>query len=329
MKPSEIATALETLLSIRQPAFLWGAPGVGKSQVVAQVAARRRLELIDVRAVLLDPVDLRGIPRIDASGAAVWCQPAFLPRKGQGILFLDELNTAPPLVQAACYQLILDRRLGEYTLPAGWTVIAAGNRESDRAVTHRMPSALANRMVHLDFEPDLDDWLQWAADAGIEPRLRAFLRFRPKLLHDFDPKRSEKAFPSPRSWEFVSRILTAGAGRQTLHALLKGAVGDGAAAECMAFLTIYDDLPDPGVVLADPGGVAIPDDPAVIYAMCESVARKASDAVMPSLATLASRLPVEFGVLLMRDAAAVEPSIVETEAFGHWACANSDVLVRG
>ena len=327
MKPSQIVSALETLLAVRQPAFLWGAPGVGKSQVVGQVAAKLGLELVDVRAVLLDPVDLRGIPRIDESGNAVWSPPSFLPRQGRGILFLDELNTAPPLVQAACYQLILDRKLGEYHLPDGWTVIAAGNRESDRAVTHRMPSALANRLVHLDFQPDLDDWLSWADANSIEPKLQAFLRFRPKLLHAFDPQKSGKAFPSPRSWEFVSRIMAVAPDKATLHGLLKGAVGTAAAAECMGFLKIYDDLPDAEAVLANPGAISIPDDPAVIFALCESVARKATDAAMDNLATLAARLPVEFGVLLMRDAAATEPSVVETEAFRGWACANSDVLV--
>ncbi len=327
MKPSQIKSALATLLDIRQPVFLWGAPGVGKSQVVAQAAAAKGLELIDVRAVLLDPVDLRGLPRIDAQGSAVWCPPSFLPRSGRGALFLDELNTAPPLVQAACYQLILDRKLGEYSLPEGWTVLAAGNRESDRAITHRMPSALANRLVHLNFDPDLDDWLAWAESAGIDPRIRAFLRFRPKLLHAYDPASSEKAFPSPRSWEFASRILAARPQAQALSALLRGTVGEAAALECLGYLAICESLPEAEAVLANPGGVRLPEEPAAIYAMCESVARKASDSTMPSLAVLAGRLPVEFSVLLMRDAAAAEPSIVETEAFKGWATANSDVLV--
>ncbi|MBE1426266.1 MoxR-like ATPase [Desulfomicrobium macestii] len=327
MKPSSVMNALETLIHVQQPVFLWGAPGVGKSQVVAQAAKRLGLELVDVRAVLLDPVDLRGIPRIDDNGNAIWCPPSFLPRQGRGVLFLDELNTAPPLVQAACYQLILDRKLGEYTLPDGWTVIAAGNRESDRSVTHRMPTALANRLVHLDFEPDLDDWLAWAEGAGIDARLCHFLRFRPKLLHSFDPTRAEKAFPSPRSWEFVSRILGAGTRWNTLRDLLKGAVGEAAAAECMGFLKVHSLMPDVEQVLADPGGVALPGDPAVLYAMCEALARRASELTMNSLAVLASRLPVEFGVLLMRDAAGTDPDIVETDAFQIWACANSDVLV--
>lgn len=327
MKPSVVRAALEALLKAKQPTFIWGAPGVGKSQVVAQIARAHGLELVDIRAVLLDPVDLRGVPTVNERGETVWRAPSFLPREGRGILFLDELNTAPPLVQAACYQLILDRKLGEYELPEGWSIVAAGNRETDRAVTHRMPSALANRMVHLEFEPDLEDWLAWAAEQGIDPKIRAFLRFRPALLHAFDPKRDEKAFPSPRSWEFASRIMTVTPDRETLQFLLKGAIGAGAAAECMEFLRICERIPSAEAILADPHGVDIPDDPAVVMAMCESLAREASNDTMPSLAELAGRLPVEFGVLLMRDAASVDPAIVETEAFQGWACANSDVLV--
>ncbi len=328
MKPSEIIDALETLFDICQPVFLWGPPGVGKSQVVAQVAQRRGLELADIRAVLLDPVDLRGIPRIDATGAAVWCPPSFLPRTGCGVLFLDELNAAPPLVQAACYQLILDRRLGEYELPEGWMVVAAGNRESDRAVAHRMPSALANRMIHLDFDPDPQDWQEWAEKAGIDPRIRHFLRFRPRLLHVFEPGRAEKAFPSPRSWEFASRILQAEPNWNTAFALLRGAVGEAAALECMGFLKVHAQMPSVDEVLADPGRVRIPDDPAVLYALCEALARRASELTMTGLAVLAGRLPAEFGVLLMRDAAAADPEIVDTDVFHDWARANSALLVR-
>ena len=170
MRPSHVCEALHHLVRIRQPVFLWGPPGVGKSRLVADVARRQGRKLYDLRAVLLDPVDLRGLPRISDEGITSWCVTEFLPHPQdteKGILFLDELNAAPPLVQAACYQLILDRRVGQYRLPDGWAVVAAGNRESDRAVTYRMPSALANRMVHLDVECHIDDWLDWARANGI------------------------------------------------------------------------------------------------------------------------------------------------------------------
>ena len=330
MTPAQIALALHTLLSIQQPVFLWGPPGVGKSQVVAQVAAARDLELRDIRAVLLDPVDLRGLPRISGEGTAVWCPPGFLPAAGdasRGILFLDELNAAPPLVQAACYQLILDRRIGEYCLPDGWTVVAAGNREQDKAVTHRMPSALANRMVHLEFEADLNDWAAWAQQSGIRPEVIAFLRFRPRLLHDFDPASAGKAFASPRSWEFLSGILAAGPDPSVEYALFQGTVGPGAAAEFMGFLQVWRDLPTTDSILESPSTALVPTEPAAVYAICEALAQKAGPDTMNALVDYAARLPAEFGVLLMRDAVCHDERSVHTEAFARWAEANAHVLM--
>lgn len=327
MKPTQIVSALNALVSIRQPVFLWGAPGVGKSQIVSQVAAQQDLELRDIRAVLLDPVDLRGLPRIGDDGRSHWCPPAFLPVEGNGIIFLDELNAAPPLVQAACYQLILDRKLGEYCLPDGWTIVAAGNREQDRAVTHRMPSALANRMVHLDFDADIDDWVAWAQSAGIRPEVIAFLRFRPNLLHDFDPAVSEKAFPSPRSWEFVSAMLRAEPEEAVEYDLFRGAVGECGAAEFSGFLQIWRELPEPDAVLLAPESAPVPAEPAAVYAICEALARKAAACTMDALVCYAARLPTEFGVLLMRDAVRQDKSVVQTDAFTRWAQANAHVLV--
>ena len=135
MKPSRLATVLSSMLGQRWPAFVWGPPGIGKSSIVHSVARQAGMSVIDLRASLLDPTDLRGIPAI-VDGRAVWCPPAFLPKEGEspGVLFLDEINAAPPLVQASLYQLVLDRRVGEYVLPAGWWIVAAGNRQKDRAV---------------------------------------------------------------------------------------------------------------------------------------------------------------------------------------------------
>lgn len=330
MTPSQVVSALQTLIAIRQPVFLWGAPGVGKSQVVSQIAEREGYALRDIRAVLLDPVDLRGLPRLTDQGTAVWCPPAFLPGPSdppRGIVFLDELNAAPPLVQAACYQLILDRAIGEYRLPEGWAIVAAGNREKDKAVSYRMPSALANRMVHLEFETSLDDWLAWAQRSGIRPEVCAFLRFRPKLLHDFDPQRPEKAFASPRSWEFVSRILDAGPDTAVEYELLQGTVGAGGAAEFMGFLSVWRELPTVDSILDAPDAAAVPEEPAALYAMCEALSLRAGTETMDALIAYAERLPSEFGVLLMRDAVCQNTAVVHTPAFARWARKNADVLL--
>lgn len=159
MKASRLTSVLNDLMSQPWAVFIWGAPGIGKSSIVRQIAEAKNLPIVDLRASLLDPTDLRGIPMI-RNETSVWCPPSFLPKPSDkpGILFLDEINAAPPLVQAALYQLILDCRVGEYVLPDGWKIIAAGNRREDKAVTFRLSSALANRFIHLTLDVDADDW---------------------------------------------------------------------------------------------------------------------------------------------------------------------------
>lgn len=248
MKASEIAAAVSLCVEARQPVFIWGGPGIGKSDMMRHVAAAKKLPLQDLRALLLDPVDLRGLPYLEAGyqdpaiqgtpqREARWAAPNFLPRDGEGILFLDELNAAPPMVQASCYQLVLDRRIGEYRLPNGWAIVAAGNRQSDRGVTHQMPSPLRNRFTHLSFEVDLQEWCEWAIRASIRPEVIAFLRFRPNLLSAFD--RDAEAFPSPRTWSFVSNILKRNPDPSLEHHLVAGTVGPGAATEFTGFLKTF------------------------------------------------------------------------------------------
>jgi MoxR-like ATPase len=175
MKPSKLYEALLALIGERVPLHIWGPCGVGKSQIVSQVAAALEYDFLDVRAVQLDPVDLRGLPRIDAN-QTVWSPPKFLPTQGKGILFLDELTSAPQMTQAGCYQLVLDRKLGEYVLPEGWVVIAAGNPAAERGVHFTMPRPLRNRFVHLELEVDHAEWCSWAVRAGLRPEIIAFFQ---------------------------------------------------------------------------------------------------------------------------------------------------------
>lgn len=252
MRPAQVQAILErefaaASLGTHTPVMLWGPPGVGKSQIVAQIAARHAAPLIDLRLAQMEPTDLRGIPFREGRHV-VWSVPSALPdaeRHGpNGILFLDELTSAVPTVTAAAYQLILDRRLGEYVVPPGWAIFAAGNRQGDRGVTYQMPAPLANRFAHYEIEPHLDDWVAWAHASGVDERLIAFLRFRPDLLFQFDPARYASAFASPRSWEYASRALAKFAGRpDLLGEALNGCVGVAAGAALRAFLAHIDAIP--------------------------------------------------------------------------------------
>lgn len=324
MKASAIASALRTMIAARQPVFLWGGPGIGKSAIVLQVAKALCLDVRDIRALLLDPVDLRGLPFLAEGGRAEWATPSFLPRDGAGIIFLDELNAAPAMVQAACYQLVLDRRLGEYVLPDEWRIVAAGNRDSDRAVTTRMPTPLRNRFVHLDFEVDTQEWSEWAIQAGVRPEVIAFLRFRPEVLSAFD--RDATAFPSPRSWEFVSRILEAAPEPAVEHDLFAGAVGTGAATEFSAFLRMFRDLPSIDAILLNPMAERVPEEPAAQYAVASALAHHTTDTNFDRVYAYLNRMPVEFRVLAVRDASLRAPDIKFTAAYTRWAIEHHHVL---
>jgi hypothetical protein len=245
--PKASKKAIRKAISVRRPVFLWGPPGIGKSDLVKQIGDDAGRQVIDVRLALWEPTDIKGIPYYNAdAGKMVWAPPAELPTdpESKAIIFLDELNSAPPAVQAAAYQLILNRRVGTYELPKGVDVVAAGNREGDRGVTYRMPAPLANRFVHLEMKVDFDDWQDWATMNKVHPEVVGYVGFAKQDLYDFDPKSPSKSFATPRSWSFVSDLLSDNdTDTETLATLVAGAVGDGLAAKFMAHRKIAGKLP--------------------------------------------------------------------------------------
>jgi MoxR-like ATPase len=318
MRPADVSRTLARLIPTGRAIYLWGSPGVGKSSVVRQAAEELRLRLVDVRAALLDPVDLRGLPRVSRDRAE-WCPPAFLPRDGTGVLLLDELAQAPPAVQSACLQLVLDRRVGEYELPDSWSVLAASNRQEDRAGAHRLISPLLNRFVHLDLEVSLDDWQEWAVRNAIIPEVRAFLRFRPVLLNHFEPAANPRAFPTPRAWQFVSQVLPVTPDAH-LHEVVSGCVGEAASAEFVGFLRMFRELPDLDQVFADPDRALVPQQPAVLYALVGALLEKCKSdrSKVNGFVRYAARLPDEFGMLALRDLLALDGKYASLPTVQQW-----------
>lgn len=315
------------------PCFMWGAPGVGKSDAVRQIAKDNGdLPVIDFRAILRDPVDIRGLPAIDhANKIAQWLPPSDLPnelRHGpEGILFLDELNAAPQAVQAACFGLVLDRKVGEYALPNGWRIIAAGNRASDRAAAQRMPTALANRFAHIDIEPDVDEWSKWATRCGMHPMIVAFIRFRPTLLHKMDTAADVRSFPTPRSWTSVAKLMALSPDEDMRFHLVSGLVGQGAATEFEGFVRIYQNLPSLDAVLSAPDRAPVPDDAGSRYAISAGLARKITGKNMVNALRYLVRLPKEFEIMTMVDVITDNPKLTHTSTFVEWASKNKDVVL--
>ena len=326
MKPSRLTTVLNSMLGQRWPAFIWGPPGIGKSAIVHRIAKDAGLPVIDLRASLLDPTDLRGIPAI-VDKQAVWCPPAFLPKENSppGILFLDEINAAPPLVQASLYQLVLDRRVGEYILPNGWWIVAAGNRQKDRAVTFRMSSALSNRFVHLDLDTDVVDWRSWAMSSDIDPLVTAFIGYRPALLRE-DPGESS-AFPTPRSWEILSDVLRTFGSHQACIDIIPGIVGLGAATEFGTFVKRALNMKQMEEIVSDPGTALLPKALDGLHVLTTWLVHTSSRSdVMAASAILLNRLPPEFSVVLAKEMIGSNPSFSRQDGYKTFMKKNANLI---
>jgi MoxR-like ATPase len=289
LTPDSLATTLETLVreGIKLSAMIWGPPGIGKSATVRSVATGLGIALVDLRISQLAPTDLRGLPVPDGD-VARWLPPEFLPREGRGILFLDEINLAPPAIQGIAQQLVLDRRVGSYNVPDEWFVWAAGNRREDRAASFDMPAPLANRFLHFELEPDITGFLRYAARNDFAPEIVAFLGFRAELLHKLDPSRP--AWPSPRSWEMASRLRKA-------RLSVASAVGAPAATELEAFVAVLHQLPDLEQILRGQAAeVAFPEEPSQRYAVALGLAQRvgAADEALAAFRWLARRTTPEW-----------------------------------
>jgi len=327
MKPSRVRSLLEKLLMTRWPVFLWGPPGIGKSSIVAQAAKALELQLLDVRAALLDPTDIRGIPSVE-SGRTIWCAPGFLPSDpdSKGVIFLDELNAAPPLVQTSLYQLTLDRRIGEYVLPDGWRIVAAGNRSGDGGVTFRLPSPLANRFIHTDVEPDLEDWCLWAAQANVHFLVVGFLNSRPKLL--FQPYTGQDAFATPRSWEIVSDVLKQEESPRAAADILPGIVGEGPAAEFIAYTKDAKREEDFLKILEKPETAPLPSKLNEQYALVAWLVNRAHrKGQIDAIGSILLRLKPEFGILLFRGVVASDARTATHKTFQEFSNRHREVLV--
>ena len=263
MSDSRTVTALQAKKSllkafrVKRPLFLWGPPGIGKSELVEGIANELGGLMIDLRLGQMEPTDIRGIPFYNKDiGKMDWAPPVELPDEEMAkdypvvVLFLDELNSAAPSVQSAAYQLILNRRIGKYRLPDNVVMVAAGNRESDKGVTYRMPTPLANRFIHQEMKVDFASWQEWAVNNRIHKDVVGYLSFAKQDLYDFDAKSASRAFATPRSWTFVSQLLDEGDDDDTTMNLIAGTVGEGLAVKFMAHKKVAGRMPNPADILS-------------------------------------------------------------------------------
>ncbi|MCQ2742606.1 MAG: MoxR family ATPase [Bacilli bacterium] len=303
--------------------MLWGAPGVGKSQSIRQMGklieakTGKKVNITDVRLMLFNPIDLRGIPTVNEDRTlSVWLRPKIFDMDPSedvvNILFLDEISAAPQSVQAAAYQITLDRVVGEHKLPENCIVIAAGNRVSDKSVAYKMPKALANRMLHIEVNANFKSWKKWAEKKGIDPRVVAFLSFRPDLLNANDDKADDLAFPTPRSWEMVSNALNGGDINQYFP-LVQGLIGTGSAVEFRTYCRVFDELPSIDDIVKGVE-VEVPNRPDRLYALSAALSAKAKELIsdmnsLDNIIDYINLMPNDFAVLTMNGILSVDENM--------------------
>lgn len=320
---SRLSSAYSKLINSGMPVktmpsvMLWGAPGVGKSQAVRQIAKEiedstgRRAVVTDVRLLLFNPIDLRGIPTSNADKTlAVWLKPQIFQMDDSdcvvNILFLDEISAAPQSVQAAAYQITLDRVVGEHRLPENCIVIAAGNRTTDKSVAFKMPKALANRLLHIQVEVSFQSWKEWAIRSGVNDKVVGFLSFRESRLMAFDASSEDLAFATPRSWEMVSNLLNCIDGSvDRMYALISGLVGTGTAIEFRTWAKVYRELPDIESIF-EGRMPPLPSNTDAMYALTASMtsyARQHKDDLVKIANSIryAGKMPPDFSAVLMKD----------------------------
>lgn len=318
--------------------MLWGAPGVGKSQAVRQIAEEiksetgKEVKVTDVRLLLFNPIDLRGIPTANADKTlAIWLKPQIFQMDDSddivNILFLDEISAAPQAVQAAAYQITLDRVVGEHKLPENCIVIAAGNRVTDKSVAFKMPKALANRLLHIEVEGSFKSWKNWAIRKGINEKVIGFLSFRNDYLMGFNTSSEDLAFTTPRSWEMVSNILNSvSSDVDEAYDLIAGLIGIGAAIEFKSWCNVYSNLPKMDDIFSGTT-TKVPTSTDAIYALISSMvvyAREHKDDMKKIANSIkyAELLPPDFSVVLFKDYMAIDKNykekLIRIPEFNKW-----------
>jgi hypothetical protein len=322
----EMEKLIEICYNKKIPLFVWGSVGIGKSDTVRlsakNLAKKSGIEFseddiengkfgfVDIRISQLDPSDLRGLPSFD-KGKTKWMPPSWLPTNptGKGILFFDELNLSAPSVQAACFQLILDRRLGDYKLPNGWFIVAAGNRVEDNPRVFDMPSPLLNRFVHCELKiPSSEEWTDWALKNQVDTRIISFLNFKPSLLFKYDAKMKDKSFPTPRSWVFVSTLVSGETDEEIIYTLVSCGVGEGCAVEFGAFNKLQRKI-DLDAILKNPESTTKIKDIDLKYSLVSFIAEKyrSDRKLLGKILNVCDYLDPEFAILMLRFTKSANP----------------------
>lgn len=339
------AYEMEELASVPSVSMV-GPMGVGKSSAVRSIASELSkfvgydVGVTDIRLLNFSPVDLRGIPTADAEKEfTVWLKPKIfdLPNDKVHILFLEEISSAPQSLQAAAYQIVLDRRIGEFEIPDKTIILTAGNRTIDRSVAIRLSKALANRLIHFEVRSDIDSWFEWALRNRIDERIIGYLSFDNSKLN-VEPDLETLAFPTPRSWEFVSRVLKLSTDKslEEMHELIAGSIGVSHAIEFENWCKVYKTLPNVKDILRGVCATCTKEIDAIyalvssLLALIKSKSKVIHDDELENVCSYVTHhFPVDFAVLFFKGLTSIDEMnmrLAKIHSFNNWMKINKRYL---
>ncbi|MDN5354293.1 MAG: hypothetical protein PWQ09_1049 [Candidatus Cloacimonadota bacterium] len=333
MRAKEMKEAVKFAIHHKQPLLLKGAPGIGKTDIVTQACRETATNLVISHPVVSDPTDYKGLPfPVKGENKATFLPFGDLLKLIEAarptVFFLDDLGQAPAAVQAAAMQLILARRINGHKVSEEVIFLAATNRRGDRAAVQGILEPVKSRFASIvELEVNVDDWVEWAIANNMPTELVAFIRFRPNLLHDFQPTADIVNTPNPRTVAAVGRMMQAGLAANMQYEMFAGAAGEGFAAEFMGFRKVYRDLPDIEKLIAAPDKAVVPDEPSLLFAICGALSAKANKKNFTNIVRYTDRLPAEFQVLLIKDSIKHNKALTNTPEFTSWAVKHSDVIL--
>ena len=340
VKPSLATKMITGAIKAKLVTMMKGSPGIGKSDIVRQIAKEYNLKVIDFRLSQCDPTDLAGFPMIVGSRAD-YVPMAHFPLEGDPLpinpetglpyagwlLFLDEATSALPAIQAAAYKLVLDRMVGSHHLHKNVAMVMAGNKLDDGAIVHEMSTALQSRLMHLELVVDQDEWIKWAEEAGIDHRITSHIKFKPGNLYNFKADHTDETYGCPRTWEFSDRILkNTDDGDVTRLPMLSGTLGEGLAREFTVFCKIFDELVTPKQIVANPEKIKVPTEPSVLFALTGSIAHNMNMDDAAAYMKFVTRLPAEFQVVCLRETIRRNKGLVAHPALHDWVVNSATAL---
>ena len=332
----QLPALLTEVLKVGITPYIHGSPGLGKSDIVRQLAEQHNLEVIDVRLSQADPIDLNGLISFNKDKSKAQYTPLNtfpiegdpLPEGKNGwICFLDEMASAPLSVQAAAFKLVLDRQVGEFNLHKRVAIVCAGNKATDGAIVNRISTPMQSRLAHFELAVSKDAWIEWADRSGIDHRIKSYISYKPDMLYRFDPKHNEYTFPCPRTWEFASKIIKGNEMTETSLILLTSVISEAAAREFYSYTRIFNSLPKLEDIVNNPDGAKVTNEPSVNYAVTGLLGHELTKDNAEPIMKYIARLPIEFQVLCVQSAVASKPELLQNDAVVEWKASHlSDLM---